>query len=229
MTTTSHLDALIDDWKARGWNPDDLHLFRMEQGGDDDSSSGDGSDAGGDGAGDGAGSGDGTSDGGGDGSGDAGNGDANDGGTDWKAEAEKWKGLARKHEDRAKSNADKAKKFDESSLTDAEKVAAEAEERGRKAALAEHGQKLAGAEIKAALAGVVPDPKAIVEDLNLAKYVTDDGEVDEDAVKALREKYLALAKPGKPSGSADGGSRGDDKSKRAGSIQEAVTKRLTNA
>jgi DNA repair exonuclease SbcCD ATPase subunit len=47
----------------------------------------------------------------------------------------------------------------------------------------------ARSELKAALAGVVDDPDAIVDDLNLARFVDDDGEVDSDAVDALRAKY----------------------------------------
>jgi hypothetical protein len=69
-----------------------------------------------------------------------------------------------------------------------------AEERGRESARLEYGIRLAGAEVKAALAGVVPDDKIteIVDELNLARYVGDDGEVDEDAIKVLRDRYTAL-------------------------------------
>lgn len=117
------------------------------------------------------------------------------------AEIEKWKALSRKHEAQSKANADAAKELaalKAANQTDAEKAIAEAEQRGRSAATAEVAQKLAAAEVRAALTGVVPDPSAVVEDLNLTKYVTDTGDVDQDAVKALREKYVALA--AKPAG-----------------------------
>ena len=115
---------------------------------------------------------------------------------DWQAEAEKWKALARKHEDRAKENGAAARELEklrEASLSEAEKAVAEAEKRGRTAALTEVATKLAAAEVKAALAGVVTDPAAIVEDLNLAKFITADGDVDAKAVTALRDRYAALA------------------------------------
>lgn len=48
------------------------------------------------------------------------------------------------------------------------------------------------AEVKAALTGVVDDPNALIEDLNLAKFVDSDGEVDENAIAALKVKYSSL-------------------------------------
>jgi hypothetical protein len=116
-----------------------------------------------------------------------------------EAEAEKWKSLSRKHEGQAKSNASAAKELEDlkaAQMTDTDKAVAEAEARGRQAATVETGQRLVAAEIKAALTGIVPDPAAIIEDLNLAKYVTDTGDVDEAAIKTLAEKYGSLA--GKP-------------------------------
>lgn len=120
---------------------------------------------------------------------------------DLEAEVAKWKALARKHEGNAKANSEAAKELaalKAANQTDAEKAITEAEQRGRSAATAEVAQKLVAAEVRAALTGVVPDPSAVVEDLNLSKYVTDTGDVDQDAVKALREKYVALA--AKPTG-----------------------------
>lgn len=114
---------------------------------------------------------------------------------DWAAEAEKWKALARKHEQAAKSNSTAAAELEKlrtASLSEQEKAVAEAESRGRQAAVAEVAQKLAAAEIRAALTGVVPDPAAIVEDLNLGRYVQD-GEVNTEAVEALKAKFAALA------------------------------------
>lgn len=115
---------------------------------------------------------------------------------DWQAEAEKWKALARKHEARAKENSAAASELEslrQSAMTDQEKAVAEAEQRGRQAARVELARNLAAAEVKAALTGVVADPAQIVEDLNLERYVTDDGGVDAEKVAALRAKYEALA------------------------------------
>ena len=73
-----------------------------------------------------------------------------------------------------------------------EKAIADAKTSARTEALAEVAQRLAGAEIRVALTGVVPDPGALVEDLNLARYITESGDVDVDAVAALREKFAGL-------------------------------------
>lgn len=67
--------------------------------------------------------------------------------------------------------------------------------RGRAEARAEFGVQLASAQVKTALTGVVAEDQLddLVEDLNLSRYVGDDGQPDGDAIKALREKYLRLA------------------------------------
>jgi hypothetical protein len=88
----------------------------------------------------------------------------------------------------------KASKLDEltaSQQTELEKAVAKALDEGKTAGRKEAATIVAAARLEAALTGLVPDPRSIVEDLNLTKFVTDDGEVDEDAVKALREKYAA--------------------------------------
>lgn len=96
-------------------------------------------------------------------------------------------------------------------LDDAERKIEEAKkaahQAGRDEALSTFGSRVAAAEIKAALTGIVPDPAAIVDDLNIARYLTDTGEVDAGKVAELKAKYQAFAKPA-TSGSADGGPLG---------------------
>lgn len=102
-------------------------------------------------------------------------------------------------EKQAKADRAELEKLRKAAMSEQEKAVAEAEERGRLAALTEAGTQLAAAKIEAALTGVVVDPAAVVEDLNLAKYLGEDGSVDVEAVAALREKYVAIAAPtGKP-------------------------------
>lgn len=124
--------------------------------------------------------------------------------TDWEGEAKKWRDLARKHEQRAKANAEAQRKLEElqrTQMSDQERAVSEAEERGRKSATSEVGQKIAAAELKAALTGIVQNPAAFVDDLNLSRYVTDTGDVDDEAIKALAEKYReAFAATGKGDG-----------------------------
>lgn len=97
-----------------------------------------------------------------------------------------------------------------------------AEERGRKSAALENGIRLARAEVRASLAGTLaPDHiDEIVEDLNLSRFVDDDGEVDTEAVAVLRDKYTSILGRKAPA-KVSHGKQGD-----APSTEEAETKRL---
>lgn len=99
-------------------------------------------------------------------------------------------------------------KFERERMSEAEKAVADAKDSTRAEVTATFGQKLAAAEIKAALTGVVPDPATVVGDLNLAKYVTETGDVDSEAVAALRERWVAIVGPERRfQGGGDGGAR----------------------
>lgn len=93
-------------------------------------------------------------------------------------------------------------------LSDADRRVEEARLAGKEEATKGFGAVLAAAKIEAALTGIVPDPAAIVEDLNVARYLTEAGEVDTAKVAELRAKYVALAKA-PTAGSADGGPQGN--------------------
>jgi hypothetical protein len=68
------------------------------------------------------------------------------------------------------------------------------EQRVRASLSLEFGARVASADVKAALTGIVPDAllESVVGRLNIADFVTDDGQVDTDAVTALKEEYVAL-------------------------------------
>lgn len=108
--------------------------------------------------------------------------------TDWKAEAEKHKALSRKHEQRAKENAAAAKELarvKREGMSDVEKrvdeavAAAVAEERVKA------GVRVARSAFLAAASGRLANAKDVAEDVNLKKYVDEDGEVDEDGIAEL--------------------------------------------
>lgn len=90
------------------------------------------------------------------------------------------------------------------------KAAAEAEQRGKSAALATSASRLARAEIRAAAAGRV-DKEALdgfLEYADVTKFVGDDGEPDSKAIEAAVKK---LAGPDRPA-DFDGGARSTAKS-----------------
>ena len=119
---------------------------------------------------------------------------------DWEAEAKKWQAQSRKHEKEWKKYSKELDDARQAQMSETEKAVADAEARGRAGAVKDVGQRLAAAEIKAALTGVVPDPSLLIEDLNLARYVADDGEVDAEAVAVLKAKFQGLNPQAKPDG-----------------------------
>jgi hypothetical protein len=113
---------------------------------------------------------------------------------DWKAETEKWKAQARKNEERAKSNASAVKELERlkaSQMTETEKAVAEAEARGRAAGQTESGKRLVRAEFRAAAAGRVDKEalNAYLEDVDLSRFVGEDGEPD---LKAIESRIAKL-------------------------------------
>lgn len=106
---------------------------------------------------------------------------------DWAAEATKWREMARKHEDRAKANATAAKELEQlrqQSMTDLEKAVAQARTEGHSEGLAAGMSRVVRAEIRAAAAGRMSADQlgALLEATNLAVFIGEDGDVDEEKV-----------------------------------------------
>lgn len=147
------------------------------------------------------------------------------------AEVEKWKGLSRKHEDNAKKYAPKAKKWDEhetASKSDADKAIDTARTEARAEALRESGQKAARSILSASLkAAKVNDVDDILDDLNLAKFVDDDGEINQDAIDKAIARF-SPSKPGAPSAEGQGeqgGQINDGKETSADDLVKAIRAR----
>lgn len=105
-----------------------------------------------------------------------------------RAEVEKWKTQSRKHEDRAKANktaADELERVKRESMSEAEKLVAEARDAGKKEALSLVGGTLAKAEVRAQASGRIDEQQlaTLLEHLDVAPFVGDDGTVDADKVK----------------------------------------------
>lgn len=115
----------------------------------------------------------------------------------------KWKAMARKHEKEAKAARAEADKLRQATLSDQEKALEDAKSQGKAEAASEYASLLAAARLEAA--GV---PAEIVEDLNLAKFIDEDGTVNAEKVAATAKKHKAAG----TAGSADGGPQGGDPS-----------------
>lgn len=118
---------------------------------------------------------------------------------DWQAEAEKWKALSQKHEGRAKANANAAKELEQAklaALSDAEKAVEIARLEGRREAFATLGGQVIETTVTAALAGRGIDAKALLDGIDTTRFITDDGNVDIEAVNAWVERIAP--KPAEP-------------------------------
>ena len=105
---------------------------------------------------------------------------------DLESEVEKWKSLSRKNEQQAKANAQAVKELDElkkSQLTDQERLIESTKEETRLAVRMEFAEKLVDAEFKANLNGRVLEGNALL-DFNKASFITEDANVDSDAIEA---------------------------------------------
>jgi hypothetical protein len=95
-------------------------------------------------------------------------------------------------------------------LSDSERAIAEAKAEGRREAATDAGKRLARAEIRAAAAAsglkVTADD---LDDLDMSKFLGDDGEPDDAAIATRIKRWQALAPEStRPRGSIDQGNRG---------------------
>jgi hypothetical protein len=115
----------------------------------------------------------------------------------------------------ARKEAEKARKALEreleqvrtANLSDAERAVAEAEARGRTAAMSEFGQRLVRSDFVAEAARRNPEFNAtdVLDDLNFSRFVGEDGEPDAKAIAKAVERLVPLAGP--RYGNADQGPR----------------------
>jgi hypothetical protein len=112
-----------------------------------------------------------------------------------------------KYRTKANENSEAAKQAENARLaamSESERAVAEAEARGRTAAVTEYGKRLATSEIRAAAADSGADLTGVFDYLDLARFVGDDGEPDDKAIKAFVSGLPAKV-AGPPS--LDGGAR----------------------
>jgi hypothetical protein len=120
------------------------------------------------------------------------------------AALEKERDLRKRYETSAKE-AENARK---ASMTESERAVAEAEERGRLTAVTAYGQRLARTQYEAEAARRNPayNVADVLDDLNLAKFLGEDGEPDGKAIAASVARLVPEAGPPR-FGAADQGPR----------------------
>lgn len=107
-----------------------------------------------------------------------------------QAEIDKWKAQSRKHEERAKAKTGVEKELEElkaKHMTEQEKAVADAVAAARRETLTQLGGHLVAAEVRVAAAGRLDDQQvsALLESIDLSKFLEDDGTVDAAKVKAF--------------------------------------------
>ncbi|MCX4971174.1 hypothetical protein OHA98_41965 [Streptomyces sp. NBC_00654] len=158
-------------------------------------------------------------------------GDGDEGGegddkADDKAEAAKWKALAKKHEARAKANAGSAKelaRLKREGMSEADKKVDEAVAAAVAQERVKSGERVARSAFLAAAKGRLDNAKDVADDVNLRRYVDDDGEVDEDAIGELVDR-LAPKKSGKDENDEDDDREGgrDTRRRRGGGFDQGA-------
>ena len=129
---------------------------------------------------------------------------------DLSAEVEKWKSLARKHEKAFKDTSKELEGFKAQSMTEQEKAIAEAKQTGMNEAKSLFGAKLVASEIKVGLNGRIDEDsfQKLINRLNVNSFLTDDGDVDTDAVSELVKALIPEDDTKKKSLNLGQGSRG---------------------
>lgn len=107
---------------------------------------------------------------------------------DWQAEAQKWREQSRKHEADYKKSVSALKRLETASMTEQERVVAEAEAKGRASAMSTVAERLVDAEVRAAAAGRDLDTTALLEGLDRSRFLGDDGEPDREAIEAFLDR-----------------------------------------
>ena len=125
--------------------------------------------------------------------------------TDWKAEARKWEQRAKEN----KAAAAELEKQRKATMTEADRAIAEAEQRGRTAAATDFGKRLARTQFDALAGRRNPDVStdAVLEYVDLGRFVGEDGEPDSKAIQAAVERLVPEATSGTPSVNLDLGAR----------------------
>ena len=122
------------------------------------------------------------------------------------AEVEKWQALSRKNEERAKANAKAQKELDAlklASMTEQEQAVEAARIEARTETLREVGETRVGDAFRVAAAGKQVDVEEILDGINLAKFLGDDGQPNAEAITQWVEKIAPPVAEEAPAGFPD--------------------------
>lgn len=118
---------------------------------------------------------------------------------DWKAEAEKWRTHARSWEGKAKTNSQAAKELEQlrkATMSDQEKAVEAARQEARQQAIQELGTARAEDAIRFSVGERLPEKELddLLGDLNLARFLNEDGTVNRQKVASYVERIVPPTK-----------------------------------
>ncbi|MEU4726547.1 hypothetical protein AB0G06_43710 [Nonomuraea dietziae] len=109
---------------------------------------------------------------------------------DWEAEAKKWQHFSKKHETNWKKASEELASLRQAGMTDAERAVAEAEERGRRAALESIATERAQLKLEAAAARAGVDITPLMPLLDTSKFLAN-GDVNDTAINEFLSGYAS--------------------------------------
>lgn len=112
---------------------------------------------------------------------------------DLAAEVAHWKDMARKNEKRAKDNHAELEELRRQGMTDQERLVDEARAEARRDALLEVATERTLDAIRSAAEGRLSDVEGLIEGLDPAKFIDDDGNPRRDAIAAWVERIAPKA------------------------------------
>jgi len=123
-------------------------------------------------------------------------------------DAAKWKALSRQHEKASKAAQAELDKLRKASMSDTEKAIAEARQAARSEILAELGNELVDSAVRVAAAGRI-DVDTVLEGLDRAKFLDEDGKPDTARIGAWIDKLAPKGEPKRTATDVGQGARRD--------------------
>ena len=123
-------------------------------------------------------------------------------------DAAKWKALSRQHEKASKAAQAELDKLRKASMSDTEKAIADARQAARSEILAELGNELVDSAVRVAAAGRL-DVDTVLEGLDRAKFLDEDGRPDTARIGAWIDKLAPKGEPKRTATDVGQGARRD--------------------
>lgn len=142
---------------------------------------------------------------------------------DGKDSAEYWKKLKRETDQRNKRLTRELENLRRQHMSEQERAVEEARDSGRTEALRELSSRIVDAELRSAAANRPINVDALLANVDRSKFLTDDGEVDRDALNAWLDELAPVQSETRQAGDLGQGARGVNRSSPADVFGQLIT------